>query len=75
MEKESIFSVCKAVCVERKWARGVTMMFIPRPRLTRSCFSGGRTAGFMALCFHAGAVWMYERVPSMSVNYAAGLLQ
>lgn len=52
MEKEAIFSVCEAVCVERKWVRGVTMMFITRLHIARSCFSGG----FIALCFHAGAV-------------------
>lgn len=56
MEKESIFSVCKAVCVERKWVHSVTMMFITRLHITRSCFSGGRKAGFIALCFFAGAV-------------------
>lgn len=75
MEKESIFSVCKAVCVERKWVRGVTMLFIPRLHITRSCLSGGGKAGFMALCFHAGAAWMHEHIPSVSVNYAAGLLK
>lgn len=47
MEKESIFSVCKAVCVERKWVRSVTMMFIPRLHITRSCFSGGRKADLL----------------------------
>lgn len=65
MEKESIFSVCKAVCVERKWVRSVTMMFITRLHITRACFSGGRKAGFIALGF--SLLRMYVHLPSMQV--------
>lgn len=71
MEKESIFSVCKAVCVERKWVRSVTMMFITRLHITRSCFCGGREAGFVALCFNAGAIYAHSQY--MSADNTAGL--